>query len=71
VVLGRTSLAEPDIRAGRLVAPFDLRLKTSYSFFIVCLEARKNEPAIEAFRTWVMDEIAGTADSESLPGPAI
>ncbi len=71
VVLGRTSLAESDIRAGRLVAPFDLRLKTSYSFFIVCLTARKNEPAIEAFRTWVMDEIAGTAGAESLPGPAI
>ncbi|MGB5213611.1 MAG: transcriptional regulator GcvA [Anderseniella sp.] len=71
VVLGRTSLAEPDIRARRLVAPFDLRLKTSYSFFIVCLDTRKNEPAIEAFRSWVMDEMAGITDAENLPGPAV
>lgn len=71
VVLGRTSLAEPDMRVGRLVAPFDLRLKTSYSFFIVCLDSRKNEPAIEAFRNWVMDEMAGITETENLPGPAV
>ena len=71
VVLGRTSLAEPNIRAGRLVAPFELRLKTNYSFFIVCLDARRNEPAIDAFRTWVLDEMAGVTDTENLPGPAV
>jgi LysR family glycine cleavage system transcriptional activator len=71
VVLGRTSLAEPDMRAGRLVAPFELRMKTDYSFYLICLESRKDEPAIAAFRNWMQDEIAGAPDAENLPGPAI
>jgi len=71
VVLGRLSLAEPDIRAGRLVAPFDLRMKTEYSFFLICLETRKDEPAIAAFRNWILDEISGGSKALPMPGPAI
>jgi LysR family glycine cleavage system transcriptional activator len=71
VVLGRTCLAEPDIRAGRLVTPFDLRLKADYSFFVICLEARKDEPAIAAFRKWIFDEVAGTKAPVDVRGPAV
>jgi hypothetical protein len=47
VVLGRTCLAEPDIRAGRLVTPFDLKLKADFSFYVISLETRKtNLPSL-------------------------
>jgi LysR family glycine cleavage system transcriptional activator len=71
VVLGRMSLAEPDIKAGRLVAPFDLRMKTVFSFFLICLESRKDEPAIAAFREWMIAEVKGKSNGKVLPGPAI
>lgn len=71
VVLGRTCLAEPDIRAGRLVTPFDLKLKADYSFFVICLESRKDEPAIAAFRKWIFDEVAGATAPVAVRGPAV
>jgi len=72
VVLGRTCLAEPDIRAGRLVTPFELKLKAEFSFYVISLEARKDEPAIAAFRDWIFNEV--TNPDAALPavrGPAV
>jgi LysR family glycine cleavage system transcriptional activator len=71
VALGRASLAQSDVAAGRLIAPFSLRLKTDYAFYLICLESRKDEPAITAFRNWMMDEISGTGSERPIPGPAI
>ena len=70
VVLGRTSLAAPDIRAGRLVTPFELKLKADFSFFIISLDSRKDEPAIAAFREWMVAEVTDGGQT-SLPGPAV
>ncbi len=70
VVLGRMALAQGDLDAGRLVMPFDLRLKADYSFFLVYLENRADDPKIKAFRDWLMDEISGTTANQA-PGPAV
>ncbi len=70
VVLGRMVLAQADIDAGRLVAPFDLKLKADYSFFAVSLRSRSDEPNIVAFRSWLMEEVEGSTD-RALPGPAV
>ncbi len=59
VVLGRETLALRDIDAGRLVRPFDLRLKNEFSFYAVVLKEREHEPAIAAFLRWVQQEAAG------------
>ena len=59
VVLGREILAQSDIEAGRLVAPFELRVPADFSFYTVALETRVAEPAITAFCQWLEDERAG------------
>ena len=56
IVLGREVLAQRDLEAGRLVKPFDLRIKTHFAFYAVVLEERVEEPAIAAFLAWVKDE---------------
>ncbi|GJL81388.1 MAG: transcriptional regulator GcvA [marine bacterium B5-7] len=70
VVLGRTALAQSDIDAGRLVAPFDLKIKAEFSFYAVCLESRADEPFIAAFRNWLLEEAAGQVDEPAI-GPAV
>lgn len=70
VVLGRLMLAQSDLDAGRLVAPYELRIKADYSFYAVCLESRVEEPAIVKFRDWLIDEAAGRAE-EPVSGPAV
>lgn len=57
IVLGRLTLAARDIRAGRLVAPFDLVLPSNASFYFCCLPEMTAEPKIEAFRAFVRSEI--------------
>ncbi len=70
VVLGRTVLAQADIDAGRLVMPFELKLKTDFAFYVVSLESRFNDPIIKAFRTWLFEEAAGKICTAT-PGPAV
>ncbi len=70
VVLGRIVLAQADIDAGRLVTPFDLRLKADFSFYAVSLKSRADEANIVGFRTWLMEEIEGSVNT-ALPGPAV
>lgn len=53
VVLGREVLAQRDLEAGRLCKPFDLRIKTQFSYYAVVLEERVDEPAIAAFLAWI------------------
>lgn len=62
VLLGRTSLAENELSAGRLVMPFDLKLKSNFSFFAVTAEHRKHETNIVKFLSWLNDEISGRID---------
>ena len=70
VVLGRYALAQGDIKAGRLVMPFDLKINADFAFFLVYLENRSDDPNIRAFRDWLMEEIGGTV-ADDAPGPAV
>ena len=55
IVLGREVLAKGDIKAKRLVAPFDIRLKSEFSFYAVILENRADEPNIKSFCDWLIE----------------
>ena len=59
VLLGRTSLAENELKEGRLVTPFELKLKSNFSFFAVTADHRKDEENIRKFLDWLLDEIEG------------
>jgi LysR family glycine cleavage system transcriptional activator len=57
VVLGRRHLASEDIAAGRLVAPFDLTVRSGLYFTALCEPHRLEEPHIRAFFDWLETEI--------------
>lgn len=68
VALGRSALATGDLRAGRLVKPFELSLPTEFGYFIVYPERRAERPKIVAFRDWLLDEVAADAhETASVP----
>ena len=54
VALGRLHLVEADIRAGRLVAPFDTELPQDAGYYIVTPEATADTPKIRRFRDWLI-----------------
>jgi LysR family glycine cleavage system transcriptional activator len=58
VVLGRTVLAHSDLKTGRLVTPFELRLPTNAGFHLVCPNPALEEPKTAAFIDWMRDEAA-------------
>ncbi|MET0532536.1 MAG: transcriptional regulator GcvA [Microvirga sp.] len=51
-----------DLAAGRLVQPFDILAATDQGYWLVYPKARKRSAKIQAFRDWVLSEIAGDAE---------
>jgi LysR family glycine cleavage system transcriptional activator len=51
-----------DLAAGRLVRPFDLLATSERGYWLVYPKARRRSPKIEAFRDWVLSEVAGDAE---------
>ena len=62
VALGRVSMAETELRDGRLVAPFDLAIDPEAHFHFVCPDGAETRPAMQAFRDWLRDELAAAPD---------
>ena len=56
VALGRTMLVERDLAEGRLVRPFGPELDCPLGYYLVY---RPQDPAIVAFRDWLLSEVAG------------
>ena len=56
VALGRGVLAAADLKAGRLVRPFDLSLEAKYAYYLVCPQATAESPKIASFRAWLLAE---------------
>jgi LysR family transcriptional regulator, glycine cleavage system transcriptional activator len=59
VVIGHGRLIAEDLVAGRLVAPFGLRIPAPRSHYLVCPAWSAERPAVAAFRAWLLAE-AGT-----------
>lgn len=56
LAMGRTPLIDDDLRAGRLVCPFDLRLPTPQGYYLVARPQIAQTPKYRAFRDWLMDQ---------------
>ena len=65
VVLSIAQLAANDIRAGRLVIPFDVQVPLDYAYHLISLEDSPNAVNVDAFRTWLMAEAGGPTDERS------
>lgn len=58
VCIGRSTYVDDDLRAGRLVAPFDLRLKSASGFYLVTRHDQAESKKIVAFRGWLSQVLA-------------
>src|SRR5712691_10078387 len=61
VALARTTLAAWDLLNGRLAKPFDVSLRLSRTYWIVCPKATSMQPKITTFRDWLLAEAADDA----------
>src|ERR1700732_4174273 len=61
IALARTALAAWDLINGRLARPFDLGLRLSNTYWIVCPKATAAKPKIATFRAWLLAEAADDA----------
>ncbi len=64
VGLGRSTFVSHRLRAGRLVAPFELALPASESYYLVSSPERARRPIVKALREWLLAQAA-----EDLAGP--
>lgn len=58
VALGRSTMVEDDIAAGRLVKPFDLTVPVEFAFYVVYRKGSLEQPKVAAFRDWLFAEAA-------------
>lgn len=58
-----------DLAAGRLVQPFGQLLCSPRHYFLVYPKARQHLAKIQAFRAWILDEVAADPDYSSLSVP--
>jgi LysR family transcriptional regulator, glycine cleavage system transcriptional activator len=54
VALARKLLAEPYLRRRALVRPFQGSVPAAFAYYVVSAESRAGEPAIRAFRDWIV-----------------
>jgi LysR family glycine cleavage system transcriptional activator len=67
VVLGRITLAERDLREGRLVMPYKLALSTEAVYRVVFPAGAESRPQIRTFIDWLEQEVKGlSAYSEGM-----
>lgn len=60
VALGRSVLVAEDLAAGRLVALFpENRLEVEYGYDLVYRVGAEDDPKVQAFREWLVDEVRG------------
>jgi len=62
VALLNPPLFADDIAAGRLVQPFPQLLFTSRHYYLAYPRSRQQQPKIQAFRTWILGELAGETE---------
>lgn len=60
VALGSSLTVAHDLRAGRLVRPFELAIgmPDTFGYYLVCLEGEETRPKIAAFRDWVKQDLS-------------
>ena len=58
VALVNTSLVRDELASGRLVQPFEEVIPTDFAYYLVVPNEYRDRPAISAFRTWLLQEVA-------------
>ena len=61
IALARHSLAVSDIESGELVRLFDVAIRCPQSYYLVCPPESLQKPQVQAFRKWILNEVAKLA----------
>ncbi len=70
VALGRSSLMERDLAAGRLVRPFALALPAHFAFYVVYPPRSGDIPKVRALISWLKATVAAEREAAELSGRA-
>jgi LysR family glycine cleavage system transcriptional activator len=69
VALAMDVVAADDLRAERILQPFNVKLPLALAYYVVCAEARADQPQVAALRTWLLRESSQeSAGSPGCPG---
>jgi len=63
IILIRRSLAADELASGRLVAPLPQGLSKGTAYYLVYLPENMAQPAVRAFRTWLLEAVAAAGDA--------
>ena len=54
IALGSTAFVQDQLDSGRLVKPFDISLVNEFAYYVVCPESHLKNPAVAAFKQWLL-----------------
>jgi LysR family glycine cleavage system transcriptional activator len=57
IALARHAIVISELASGELVRLFDIEVKSLLSYYLVCLPSTLQKPQVQAFRTWLLEEI--------------
>ncbi|HXS52604.1 MAG TPA: transcriptional regulator GcvA [Usitatibacter sp.] len=71
VALTMKPLVRSEIQAKRLVVPFDISAPAAFAYYLVTPEAGARNPAVAAFRAWILGEVAPERGREAKATPPV
>lgn len=60
IAMGDEFICHEAMATGQLVRPFDLAIRSPRSYYLVVAPQKARSPVVEAFRTWLQNELRGT-----------
>ncbi|MFC7398133.1 transcriptional regulator GcvA [Chelatococcus sp. GCM10030263] len=67
IVMAQRAFVEDDLRAGRLIAPFRLRVPTEGAYYLVYPRTRRAAPLIRTFENWMVQQAAELEEAAGEP----
>jgi len=67
IAIARATLVQNDLSQGRLVTPFDIEVPEECAYYYVANESRAENPKVNAFRDWLMEEVAAVRNRGDCP----
>lgn len=61
IAIGQTSLLADDLKAQRLVRPFNLPVRTGASYYLVRPQLQRHARKVVLFRSWISEQVANSA----------
>lgn len=65
IALGHSVLARPEIEAGRLICPFEEKLVSRNSYYLVCHPSQAELGKIATFRDWLLAQVQKEQEDEN------